>query len=478
MKRTAAPGLKADEGAMLSFKKAGVELRRVCEARLAPVERMEYHQVVATYTGRLAKRYEIARKSLIDDGYVGPEDAMIDAFVKAEKFNPASKVSKPRLIMGRTPRYNLELASYLKPYEHVLYGALRGYGNLYASTTRWVAKGLNGGERASLIRRKMGHFRDVRVMEVDGKAFEAHFSKEILEEEHRWYNGHYKSDNLARLLSYQLEVRGRTRNGLRYRIPGVRASGDFNTGLGNSLVMCSLVNFTGRTLKTRGSIKHRFDMMVDGDNALIFVEADELGVWEENLPGVFESVGFEATLSEPTGCLERVEFGQSRPVWGPAGWTMVRNPFKVMSNAYSSYRHYNDLKGGIKVLKCVAQCEAVLNAGIPVLQEFAHAMLIATRGASYARRFEAESYEYQRVVHSDSWSAQHYQSVGMRSRLSFAKAWGIDIEEQQRLEKSFKVTLPTSWAQVPIDSVDGSVCCPWDFDQTEAASRWIDEHAT
>lgn len=82
------------------------------------VERMTLEEVVATYTGRLRRRYQEAMESLDIEPELTKYDRRLSAFLKAEKFNPLQKRSKPRMIMCRSPRFNLLLASYLKPIEH------------------------------------------------------------------------------------------------------------------------------------------------------------------------------------------------------------------------------------------------------------------------------------------------------------------------------------------------------------------------
>jgi len=103
-----------------------------------------------------------------------------------------------------------------------------------------VGKGLNPRQRANLIVRKFNQFRDCVVFEVDGKAFEAHVTVPQLEQEHSVYDVAYQDARLRKVLSRQLELAGVTANGVKFSRPGGRASGDYNTGMGNTLVMLLL----------------------------------------------------------------------------------------------------------------------------------------------------------------------------------------------------------------------------------------------
>jgi hypothetical protein len=87
------------------------------------------------------------------DGFATSKDARVKAFVKGEKW-AKYKVFKPRVIMGRDPRYNLELATYLRPIEHAFYAQFRGWGRQFYTRTRLVGKGLNPCQRALLIKRR------------------------------------------------------------------------------------------------------------------------------------------------------------------------------------------------------------------------------------------------------------------------------------------------------------------------------------
>lgn len=438
--RTMGPVPPPDLESLPSLQREFNELTRVVRGRVGRVERWDLERVVASYSEkRLRVRYEAALKSLRDDGYCTRRDARVSAFVKGEKL-ARYKTNKPRVIMARAPRYNLELASFLKPIEHALYPALRGWSRRFYTRTRLIGKGLSPRQRANLIAKKMAATADMVCFEVDGKSFESHFSLEVLRMEHRVYTSLLKDPRLRKLLRWQEEFEG-SGCGVKFSVSGVRASGDFNTGLGNTLVMCCLV------LATAAAIKTRFDFLADGDNAIIFIRKRHLQLWRDKLPGVFLRMGFEATLEAPAMRLEEVQFGQSRPCPVMGGLTMVRDPFKVMSHAACGYQHYGEIRGGLRVLKSVAYCEAVLSAGVPVLQAFAHSLLVATQAVGFARAMPSD-YEYRQVLSKGiSWASARKQPITREAREAFAVSWGVDPEEQARMERYFDqpISLPTEW---------------------------------
>nr|UUG74220.1 MAG: RNA-dependent RNA polymerase [XiangYun tombus-noda-like virus 10] len=430
-------------GGLEEFKRVFRLVRRVVKGRVAtPILPWSWEEVVASYsTARMRVRYEAARCSLVDDGVCVPRDSDVSAFVKAERL-PKYKVHKPRVIMARSPRYNLELAAYLKPLEHVVYPALRGFGSRFQTHTRLVGKGLGPIERANLIRRKFEATPDAVAVEVDGVSFESHFSVGVLQAEHDFYKSLVGDSRLSKLLSWQLAFRGRGA-GVSYWAEGIRASGDFNTGLGNTLVMVVLMIMT--SLRVGG----KFDMLADGDNCVLFFSRKYLDAWREQLAVVSATVGFEMRLEKPVYALEEVVFGQSKPLLTSRGLTMVRDPYKVLSHAATSFKHYNDLKGGLRVLKSVAYCEAVLGAGVPVLQSFARFLLGKLRSVTFSKA-PLDDYEHQRVMaRGVRWEDTHSISIPLSVRQAFAQSWGISVEQQQVWEASFDGELPSEW--VPAD---------------------------
>jgi len=401
-------------------------------------------QVVASYEEkRLRVRYEAALASLRGDGLCTRRDSRIKAFVKGELV--CYKVAKPRVIMARDPRYNLELASFLKPVEHAVYGALRGFGRCY-TRTRFIGKGLSGEKRAELLRRKWTSRAGMVAFEVDCRSFESHVRAFQLLMEHGVYNSLVRSPRLRELLRWQEKFSGTGTGGVEFELEGVRASGDFNTGLGNTLIMCCLVLMVAESTGTS------YDFLADGDNAVVFVVEKDLPLWRESLPRVFLSAGHEAELGDVARSFSEVVFGQSKPLLVNGLWRMVRDPFKIMSHACADFKHYSEMKGGLRVLKSVAYCEAVAASGVPVLQTWAQSLLKVTQGVSFSRA-RLDNYEYQRILaRGIRWSDAAKREITQQTRLLFFRSWGISPEEQLSLERQLSKVpnIPRTWSGVQI----------------------------
>lgn len=451
------------------------ELRN--QIRKMNIDRMSRDEVIRGYKGRLYKRYSEAKVSLDQEGELTKHDKTLKSFLKAEKFNPLLKPSKPRMINARSPRYNLELATYLKPIEHALWKRLKG-GSTRRS--RAVGKGLNHYQRADLIGRKMEEIGDgCVVFEVDGKAWEAHVLQSDLRREHSVYRAAFPGDrHLSTMLDVQLNLAGKTTNGIRFFRPGCRASGDFNTGLGNTLLMYIVIVAAFRELTTiYGNFK--WDMLADGDNCLVFIEGRLASKIHARFAEVVSTVSAqELAVEKPTTILEEVVFGQSNPVCVDGRYRMVRHPFKILSGAFSSYRHYDHLQikrgmvttkysTGIRVLKAVAQCELYMASGLPVLQSYFSSALQQLQAVpDLVDPTDFMEGRYLEVLAHSSWSEIRQTKlvdVVETTRHSFYLAFGIEPERQVAMEEKLSdVKFPfmdpswQGWGDVLVtDGVDG-----------------------
>lgn len=443
--RTMAPVPDPTDGGVELFRASARLITRAVGSRVLPFDRWEFNQVAASYTEkRLRVRYEQAALSLVTDGLCTPRDAFVKAFVKGELLSNY-KVHKPRVIMARSPRYNLELASYLKPLEHEVYGAFRGFGKCF-TRTRLIGKGLNSEQRGELIRRKLTSRPDLVCFEVDGRSFESHVRDWQLDSEHRFYGALHPDPRLRQLLRWQKKFAGAGAGGVKFKLSGVRASGDFNTGLGNTFIMCCLVLGVARALGTG------FDFLADGDNAVVFVRSCDLALWQLRMPELFIEMGHEAEVGPATSELPGVVFGQSKPLLVGGIWRMVRDPFKVLSHTCCDFKHYNEMRGGMRVLKSVAYCEAVLGSGVPVLQAFAHRLLELTSHVSFSKAV-LDNYEYKRILaRGIRWADARKREITSEARTMFWISWGIPPEKQVAIEASFSsASLPSDWSDVPIE---------------------------
>jgi len=218
------------------------------------------------YGGHKRRVYENAFKSL-ETSKLGYKDYRAKVFVKFEKTNfTAKKNPVPRAINPRDPRYHVLLSLYLKRIEKLVFKHLDYLWMCpYGGVKKTVMKGLNAIERAKAIHDKWRRFTNPVAIGVDASRFDQHVSVDALEFEHKIYETYFvgkHKDALAKLLSKQLsnQLIGRTQDGkLACRIDGKRMSGDVNTSLGNTLLMCAMM------LSLRDKLMIDFEFINDGD---------------------------------------------------------------------------------------------------------------------------------------------------------------------------------------------------------------------
>lgn len=431
-------------------------------------------EVAMSYKGKMRIKYMDANTSLQDDGVISRRDRRLSAFIKGEKVNPlARSPTKPRVIMARSPRFNLRLMCYLQPLEARLWKTIKTtYPGL--RKTRQVAKGLNGVQRANIIREKMLALgTGCVVFEVDGSRFEAHVTREDLLLEHSVYKAAYDGDaGLSDLLQSQLEIRGKTACGIKYGRDGGRASGDSNTGMGNTIIMLAACRATMAYLADVG-LPAAYDLLADGDNALIFLGPKFAGTIHTAFAQACREVCTqELVVERPVTRLEEVVFGQSHPVWDGQNWRMVREFNKVMSGAFCGYRHYNHWTHGVRVLKAVAQAEAYLSLGLPVMQDYFQE---ATRKLSHVKdlpetSLDAETQVAEAIKLAGSWGAvkaAQPRPITPATRASFQAAFGIDVDTQKLLESRLpkEINFPFSgravgWQTAAVWDVEGPEVLP------------------
>jgi hypothetical protein len=240
---------------------------------------------------------------------------------------------------------------------------------------------LNQRERALLIDRKMAEVPDCAVVGIDMKRFDSHVSVEQLRIEHSVYLSCLPDPRFQTLLAWQCRNRGTTMNGLRYGLEGGRMSGDMNTALGNCVLMIIMCKALMKSLGITN-----WDLACDGDDTLLFVPNGEVDNLRTNGPQCFLEFGHEVKFESLAYELEEVLHCQSRPVLtGDGSYSMIRNPSKTLSNALTAFRHFHEPKGGMKVMKSIAQCELVLNRGVPVLQSYAENLLRVLKDVAFAK---------------------------------------------------------------------------------------------
>lgn len=408
-------------------------------------------QFVDHYSGRRRAVYQRALDSL-QSRPVCEQDAELRSFVKSEKLNLSAKSDPtPRIIQPRDPRYNVEVGCYIKHLEHRFYKAI-GRAVSRASpfnikTTPWykrtvVAKGMNALETGALISAKWHSFSRPVGIGIDASRFDQHVHVDALDWEHTFYSSLYPGDtHLRHLLRMQRRNCGfcRTPDGtIRYHTLGKRCSGDMNTALGNVILMCGMLD------KFTSSLGFNSDFINNGDDAVIFVEAENAASVVAALGPWFLDYGFEMKVEEPVNVLERVEFCQTFPVQYGDSYIMVRNPRIALAKDSCSVKPFGNPAELAAYVHVLGKGGLTLTGGLPIWQDF-YSHLINNGALS---KMAKEPVFETGMMQLSKGMGLSYGPIAPRTRYSFWLAFSITPDEQLALERYIRCAGPIGWGEV------------------------------
>ena len=201
--------------------------------------------------------------------------------------------------------------------------------------------------------------------------------------------------------------------------------------MGNTLVFLGLVD----ALLSKSGVT-KADTYIDGDNAILFCEAEEENLLYDNCSSFCETVGFSVTLENRATYPEAIVFGQSRPVCVDGCWRMVRDWRKVLSGGTTSHRYLFSEPSARSWLAGVAVCESNASHGLPIMSTWASrlAELAVTKPKSM------KPHEHYRMMGIDPSRVKllPHQEPSMETRVSFALAFDCPTEYQLYVESTLR----------------------------------------
>lgn len=357
--------------------------------------------IVNAYQGSKKRTYIRALENLKHQGFE-KKMAIVKMFIKPDRIPEAAiKDKAPRAIQYRSAEFNLLMAHHLKQFEHDFYDKFKPFG------LRVVAKGLNPRQRASLLIEKLQRFNKPYILNIDHSKFDSTVNMHHLKETHKIYKKAVGKD-CYHLLKNQLKNRCYSKNGIKYMAEATRMSGDYDTGLGNTLINCACL------MKVFEGIK--FDFILDGDDAVVICE--QMVDMRR-----FELFGFEtkATYVDAHG----IEFCQSKLIWNN-GWMFSRNPLRAISNQTVARKNFGP-KGFKRYLAGVGMCELSVSSGVPILQR--HAVRLK-------ELHHKPLYDQRMLYRMDNGLEAVEIEIPRATRLSFYLAWGIEPDLQVAMENT------------------------------------------
>lgn len=327
-------------------------MRDLPSVSMAP---LSLDEVVASYTGMKKKRYAAAAKSVMEEPLT-VRDSRLKVFAKVESFDPSKGKSKSRVILYRNYRFAVTLLKYTKVLERYMRN-LRLPKGVSPGVDPVFLRGRSSMEQAAMIRRKWELLSNPVSFSIDCKKFDAHVQAWQLRANHAYYMRFFGEPELEQLLARSMHLRFNSARGVEYNVYGRRATGEVTTSIGNNLICFMMAKVAMRLLCVK-----RYELSVDGDNLLLFMEETDsmkFATWP------WEELGHEIEY-EKTRDFSQIEICQSKLVHTVNGWTLVRNPHKVLSTLAMGHV-YGMNKGGDRYAATVARTSALMHAGTPLL---------------------------------------------------------------------------------------------------------------
>lgn len=392
------------------------------------LQKCSYAVVMEHTRNNIKKRYKQAWHNIVHKRVqLNTSHAVLSTFVKFEKI-PIGKIedNKPsRLIQFRSYEYLYELKSYILAHSLLLKKTdNKAFFDQPINTIFTKLYDMDG--IARVLNDSWNSFSQPIALCLDHSKFDGHYNDELLRLEHEYWNGLYTSRYLKWLLGSQLINKGRTQNGLRYKMIGHRASGEYTTSEGNGLTnYLMIVTF----LMHHGIVNAR--VHVNGDDSVIIMEKEN-SFLQDRL-SFFSNFNMQTEVERVAYDFRQISYCQSSPIRRfnekkELVWTMCKAPFRTMSRmCYCDTKYANAIH---RYITGIALCEMAVSRGIPVMQDFCK--LLLSKG------------ELKRPIGAvDKFPAKLSGTVDIRveaihavTREDFSVAFGVTPQEQLDMESS------------------------------------------
>jgi hypothetical protein len=241
-------------------------------------------------------------------------------------------------------------------------------------------------------------------------------------------------DEFIRCFKMQSKNRGtynKRQENVKYMVKGNRMSGDWNTSLGNAVIMsCYVVAL----LEELSVPKTCWRILDDGDDCVLIVSKKYVPMLVDKIPSLFLKLGQEIKIESVVSLeenLEGVKFCQGKPIKLADGRIiMARDYSRAIDRFYRPVKTFKTREEYLSYLKAVSYCNYSLYSEVPIL------------GKWFARQYNAiESTDWQKYLDTD-WNLSQYKKrvvvvehePSMIARLSYQKAYNISPIEQCNIE--------------------------------------------
>jgi hypothetical protein len=217
-------------------------------------------------------------------------------------------------------------------------------------------------------------------------------------------------------------------------------SGDMDTGLGNCIIMNSLIKMYMKLV----GIKHYLSS-VNGDDSVVLIEADQEKLFRSSMY-LWKRFGFNMKC-DIVYSLEDVDYCQCKPLLTDYGWVMSRDPKRVLSRIAWSTKLYPK-RGFGDYLYALGTCERATSWGVPVNFSAGQNIFDLSFKFKGQRKLRAMSRKLlQSVQRQKYWQCDTPCEISYSTRLRFQRAWNLDPVKQIELENiqySYYIGIPHS----------------------------------
>jgi len=427
----------------VEFKRYSDQLVRAFRAKYFGIEKWSYDQFIDTMLPRRRDRYRSAKADLLSGRVI--VNPIVEAFLKREKVSFETKDPAPRLIQPMPDIYLLEAGCYIKPLEKLLLGVIAETFDCF------ISKGKQPHEIGRWIHEAWNEFSDPVCIDLDVSRFDQHVSESALKYEFDVYNGIWKESELARLLKMQINTRRVLRvhgeGDIWFRPVGGRLSGVPNTGLGNVVIMCTLLRAYCDRFPSR-----RFKLLDNGDDCNVILDRQFLPEFRAGLVDWFRDRGFTLKIENVAYDIYDIEHCQASPAFVLGRMTMIKKVRRTVTregNTVRSVRTEEDWNYYRSAISCGGVHDF---QGVPIIQDWYWKM-----GEGTSRTYDMES-PLGRHLNRFEWrylkgmmpGVATYRSPDHSSRSWFAYKYKVLCAEQLDVEEKIK-NLTVKWSHLGQD---------------------------
>jgi hypothetical protein len=397
------------------------------------------------YTGFQRQAYLDAIKSFDLRPFDFFKDSLISSFIKDEiiPFKIKEIDEKPRMINARGPRWMVKIGLPMKDIEHTIYHCKKTFNT--NDKNYEFAKCLNLPQRSELAALKIADLGNCVNVVLDGSSFDAHVNEEMLKLEGMFYATIMRliGATTSELRLFKQAWKFQIRNRLRFIGPsgfakatviGNRMSGDWNTSLGNSVLMLSFVTAAMKLMQVP---QNQYRSLNDGDDNCLWMTYNNLtSNFKTRLSALFLDIGQEVKVDINIE-LYKTRFCQNLFMF-VNDWTFVRD-YRRFLLKYTKLLKFKVISLSVLAhLKTMAYADIILFGVLPVMYPFqvklynAIDLQITKKDIDNLRR--SGEYKYRDLSFDCPHGELQETEVPIEVRIAYQMSSGLTLSEQMIIE--------------------------------------------